>query len=96
MWMAQPQPKTPPSETLQGWKAIAEYLGQPVASAQRWAKDGMPVQRSGRFVTADAKALDQWIARESHAAAPVHIPRAGERDLVAELQRGLLAARKRK
>jgi hypothetical protein len=95
--MARRQGKTlPTSETLQGWKAIAEYLGQPVPSAQRWAKDGMPVQRSGRFVTAQAKELDEWIARESQASAPVHVARVGERDLVAELQRGLREARKRK
>ena len=33
---------------LKGWKDIAEFLGPPVAVAQRWAGEGMPVRREGR------------------------------------------------
>jgi hypothetical protein len=36
-------------ETLKGWQQIAKFLGQPVATAQRWAKSGMPVTREGRL-----------------------------------------------
>jgi hypothetical protein len=40
-------PKTRKSEPeiLIGWVKIAKFLGQPVAVAQRWAQDGMPVER---------------------------------------------------
>jgi hypothetical protein len=42
---------------LQGWPAISDYLGQPVSTAQRWRKAGMPVEREGRFATAHPEAL---------------------------------------
>ena len=35
-------------KTLKGWKAIGDYLGIGAATAQRWAKGGMPVKRQGR------------------------------------------------
>lgn len=85
----------PPNGVLRGWKAIAEYLSQPTSAVQRWAKDGMPVHREGRSVVADSVELNGWLARESHAAAPVTIAGKGE-DLMADLRRGLSAVRRRK
>ncbi len=78
---------------LKGWKQIAAFLGQPLAVAQRWAKDGMPVARQGRYVTASPKELSRWLGRESHAAQPVRIATSGE-NLSADLSRGLAEARR--
>jgi hypothetical protein len=81
---------------LVGWKRIAEYLGQPIATAQRWAAlDGMPVRREGRYVEASPEELNRWLGRESASKQPVHISH-GEEDLAAELKRGLRTARGRK
>jgi hypothetical protein len=52
----------PASTTLRGWNQIATYLGQPVATAQRWAKSGMPVRKLGRVIVSrleSAKVLVQ-------------------------------------
>lgn len=82
---------------LVGWKRIAEYLGQPVATAQRWAAlEGMPVRREGRYVEASPEELNSWLGRESASKQPVHISHTEERDLAAELKRGLHNARSRK
>lgn len=91
--MAQTKKKGEPP--LRGWSEIARYLGQPVATAQHWAKEGMPVHREGRYMTASVEELSDWVGRESGAGQPVHI--AGEdADLAAELRRGLKAARNRR
>lgn len=79
-----------------GWKQIAAFLGQPVATAQRWAKDGLPVRRSGRYMVASAEELSAWLGRESRAPAPVHIASGGDADLLADLKRGLAETRRRK
>jgi hypothetical protein len=79
-------------ETLKGWNAIASFLGQPVAVAQRWAKSGMPVNREGRHVYGSPEALNRWLGRES-AGEPVKIA-TEETDLGAELKRGLAFVRK--
>jgi hypothetical protein len=81
--------------TLRGWKAISEFLSQPASTAQRWAKEGMPVRREGRNVVADAEELNAWLGRESHAPASVTIASKGQ-DLAAELRRGLSAMRRNK
>jgi phage terminase Nu1 subunit (DNA packaging protein) len=47
----------PQSEALKGWKQIAEFLGYPAAVVQRWASEGMPVRREGRFVTTTPEEL---------------------------------------
>jgi len=44
--------KPPEPTSLTGWQQITDFLGQPISVAQRWAKNGMPVKRQGRFVTA--------------------------------------------
>jgi hypothetical protein len=45
------------SEMLKGWQQIAAYLGHPAAVVQRWASEGMPLRRQGRFVTTTLIAL---------------------------------------
>ena len=72
---------------LKSWPKIAEFLGQPVSVAQRWAKSGMPVAHEGRSVTASPDELNKWLGRES-AGEPVKIASEDE-DLAAELKRGL-------
>lgn len=49
-----PKPPTqqPAPDLLKGWQQIAAFLGQPVSVVQRWANEGMPVKRKGRFVPA--------------------------------------------
>ena len=82
-----------PDELLIGWPAIAQYLGQPTAVAQRWAKGGMPVQRKGRSMTAKADELQAWLGKESNTGAPVHIAQSTDDDLLANLRRGLKEVR---
>lgn len=79
----------PASPTLTGWPAIAHFLGQPVAVAQRWAKEGMPVERKGRYMTASRDELSKWLAREAGTREPVHITQTSDSDLLADLRRGL-------
>ena len=74
-------------ERLQGWQAIADFLGQPVAVAQRWARDSqMPVSRQGRYAVAVPAELNLWLGRES--GEPVQIATASA-DLAADLRRSL-------
>ncbi len=81
---------------LKGWRNIAEFLGQRIGVAQRWAKEGMPVTRDGRYVSASQEDLQRWLGRQSGTRLPVRVPAAGERDLSAELRRGLSEARQRR
>ena len=78
--------------SLQGWKQIAAFLGQPLSVAQRWAKSGMPVIRDGRRVHASPDELNRWLGRES-SGEPVHIATESE-NLAADLKRGLSYVRK--
>jgi hypothetical protein len=82
-----------PPETLKGWKQIAEFLGQPAAVVQRWAVEGMPVSKQGRFVSSSPAELNAWLGRES--GKPVHVVAPGE-DLTAELKRDVALLRRRK
>ena len=77
---------------LKGWQQIAAFLGQPVSVAQRWANEGMPVRRQGRYVESSREEVNRWLGRES-AGEPVHIA-TSETDLSAELKRGLAFVRK--
>ena len=79
---------------FRGWKAIADYLSQPASTAQRWAKDGMPVRREGRNVVADPQELNAWLGHESHAPGAVTIA-SNSGDLTANLRHGLNAIRKK-
>jgi hypothetical protein len=102
-WLVQRRPgfqemaeaKSQPT-SLKGWKAIAQFLGQPSSTAQRWAKEGMPVERTGRMVQAFPDKLNLWLGRVTHE--PVQIATETP-DLSAELRRGLAyvrSTRKRK
>ena len=76
---------------LKGWKEIAQFLGQPSSTAQRWAREGMPVEHSGRVVQAYPDKLNLWLGRETHE--PVQIATEMP-DLSFELQRGLAYVRR--
>ena len=95
---AKPRPKTRPEtaepapELLKGWQQIASFLGQPTSVVQRWANEGMPVKREGRFVSTTPAELNQWLGRES-GGEPVHVA-TPESDLSAELKRGLAHIRR--
>jgi phage terminase Nu1 subunit (DNA packaging protein) len=78
---------------LKGWKEIAQFLGQPSSTIQRWAKEGMPVERKGRMVQALADKLNLWLERETRE--PVQIATETS-DLSAELRRGLSFVRHRR
>jgi hypothetical protein len=71
---------------LKGWQQIAGFLGEPTSVVQRWAAQGMPVRRQGRYVTTTAEELNQWLGRES--GKPVHVA-TDSTDLTAELKRGI-------
>ena len=83
--------KAQPQE-LKGWAQIAQFLGQPIAVAQRWARSGMPVKREGRFMTASSEELSRYLGREAGLDVPVHIA-SEEMDLSADLKRALSYAR---
>lgn len=85
-------PKIEP-EALTGWTQIAAFLGHPAAVVQRWASEGMPVRREGRFVTTTPTELNAWLGKES--GRPVHVATAAT-DLTAELKRGLSFVRREK
>ena len=74
------------SGDLKGWQQIAGFLGEPTSVVQRWAAEGMPVRRQGRYVTTTADELNQWLGRESGKS--VHVA-TDTTDLTAELKRGI-------
>jgi len=81
----QESPKAEP-EALTGWHQIASFLGEPTSVVQRWASEGMPLRRQGRFVTTTPGELNAWLGKES--GKPVHVA-TDATDLTAELKRGL-------
>ena len=89
-----PKRKKPEADrdVLKGWQEIATFLGQPVSVAQRWAADGMPVWKQGRYVETSRQELNDWLGRES-AGEPVQIA-TNETDLSTELKRGLSFVRR--
>jgi hypothetical protein len=82
-----------PPKTLKGWQQIAAFLGEPISVVQRWASEGMPVQRQGQFVATSPEELNNWMGKES--GKPVHIATEST-DLSAELKRGLSYIRNEK
>jgi hypothetical protein len=91
-------PKAKPNSTarvLKGWGEIANFLGQTVSVAQRWQKEGMPVAREGRFVSASPEELTAWVGTERGQKEPVHIASEGE-DLLADLKQGLSRVRQQR
>ena len=85
-------PKTQP-DTLKGWQQIAAFLGEPTSVVQRWASEGMPVRRQGRYVETTPDELNAWLGKES--GKPVHVSTENT-DLMAELKRGLSFVRREK
>jgi len=86
------EPKTEP-ETLKGWQQITAFLGEPSSVVQRWASEGMPVRRQGRYVETTPDELNTWLGKES--GKPVHVA-TEDTDLTAELKRGLSFVRREK
>jgi|SRR6185437_16977525 len=82
-------------ERLVGWVAIATFLGQTPAVAQRWHESGMPVQHDGRRVSASQQELTRWVGTEAGKTKPVHISDDQE-NLLADLKKGLSFVRKSK
>src|SRR5437868_14825537 len=78
--------KSRPRE-LQGWQEIAEFLGLPIATAQRWEKPGMPVHRGRRYVYDRPEELKRWVAKESSFRFTVDIATEGA-DLTSDLKLG--------
>jgi hypothetical protein len=78
---------------LTGWNAISGFLAIPVATAHRWAKEGMPVRRQGRFTVADPEELSAWIGQESHMPAPAHVVTGGA-DIASALKESIAAAKR--
>jgi hypothetical protein len=91
----QKNPTKPQPTLLKGWKDIAQFLGQPVAVAQRWAGEGMPVRREGRYVETTPEELSRWLGRESGTKEPVRIA-TDDADLSVDLRRGLAELKRHK
>ena len=92
--MAQKKASTGPiTGPLDGWTAIATFLGIPVATAHRWAKDGMPVTRQGRFTVADPAELSASLGRESQMAKPARVM-TGDADVAAALKESISVAKR--
>lgn len=87
--------KTAPAAVLQGWTAIAKFLGTSPASAQTWAKQGMPVKREGRFAVADPAEVQAWLGRQSNMPKPAHIL-TNDTDIAAALKDSISAAKRKK
>jgi hypothetical protein len=73
-------------DTLKGWQQIAGFLGEPQSVVQRWATEGVPVRKVGRFVSTSPDELNAWLGKES--GKPVHAV-TETTDLTSELKRGL-------
>jgi phage terminase Nu1 subunit (DNA packaging protein) len=90
--MARSKAKPLEKAELKGWAEIAQYLGLPVATAQRWASSGMPVKRSGRNVVSSTEELTKWLGSQSSKKADLHLT-TGESDLSTFLKESLVSAR---
>jgi hypothetical protein len=94
-------PTSPPkaisskSSELRRWPAIAQFLGLPNSTVQRWAKEGMPVRREGRNVVASPEELNQWLQRTSGEAVGVHVVTPGS-DLMKDLRASVAAQKETK
>jgi phage terminase Nu1 subunit (DNA packaging protein) len=88
--MMKPTPKTRVEGELRGWASIAQFLSMPQSTVHRWAKDGMPVRRSGRTVTAARDELDQWLQRSAGESVGVQVARP-DLDLLKSLRASVAA-----
>lgn len=87
--------KTEPATTLKGWTAIAKFMGTTPASAQTWAKQGMPVKREGRLTIADPAEVQAWLGQQSHMPKPAHILN-NETDIAAALKDSIAVVKRKK
>ena len=87
-----PAKADPEPAELKGWQQIAAFLGEPPSVVQRWAAEGMPVHRQGRYVSTTPAELNAWLGEQS--GKPVHVA-TDATDLTAELKRGLSFVRHR-
>lgn len=87
--------KTRTPAVLKGWTAIARFLGTSPASAQTWAKQGMPVKREGRFTIADPAEVQAWLGQQSHMPKPAHIL-TGDADIAAALKESISVVKRKK
>jgi hypothetical protein len=62
----------------------------PDSTAQRWAKEGMPVRREGRSVIASPEELNQWLQHTSGEAVGVHVVNPGS-DVLKDLRASVAA-----
>jgi hypothetical protein len=91
--MPKRQTKKAAPDTLKGWQQIADFLGEPQSVVQRWATEGMPVRKEGRFVSTSVDELNAWLGSES--GKPVHAA-TETTDVTPELKRGLSYVRREK
>jgi hypothetical protein len=89
-----PKKKAAPGTPLKGWTAIAKFMGTTPASAQAWAKRGMPVKRDGRFTIADPAEIQAWLGQQAHMPKPAHIL-TDDSDIVAALKESISVVRKK-
>ena len=83
----------PEQKTLIGWRQISQFLGEPESVVHRWKKQGMPVHRQGRNVTAATAELNAWLSADS--GEPLHVA-TEDTDLTSEMKRALSFVRQRK
>jgi hypothetical protein len=87
--------RAPAPTPLKGWAAIAKFMGTTPASAQTWAKQGMPVKREGRFTVADPAEVQAWLGQQSHMPKPAHIL-TNDSDISSALKESISAVKGRK
>jgi hypothetical protein len=90
-----PKKKPAPPAPLKGWTAIAKFMGTTPASAQGWAKQGMPVKREGRFTVANRAEVQAWLGQQSHMPTPAHIL-TNDTDIAAALKESISVVRQKK
>lgn len=74
-----------------GWQQIASFLGHPAPVVRRWASEGMPIHREGRYVVSTPDELNTWLGKQS--GKPVSVATENT-DLAAELKRCLAFIKK--
>jgi hypothetical protein len=78
---------------LEGLAAELLTFSVNLSRVQRWANEGMPVRKEGRFVSTSPDELNAWLGKES--GKPVHAV-TETTDLTAEPKRGLSYVRHEK
>ena len=87
--------KASPTAALEGWASIAKFMGTTPASAQTWARQGLPVKREGRFTVADPAEVQAWLGQQSHMPKPAHIV-TNDTDIAAALKESISVVKRKK